>query len=400
MVRNKRRSTALKMALAGMCTALCIEGMLQRGLVVPVYAEDTEDENYIDSQEWQDFKTYWVVETDKQINNFVATQSPELQAQYLTYILAGNMAIANMEYQENALAMRADPNTGAIDYSVNVPAGQISCGWYYRANEPHAITVFGYNQSGDWTQLNNNSVVLISSDEFTISVGLTLNTSVVYHGIKSRIRDTFWNEYFFQNATVSSLSASGFVTGGSFSSTFNQIITSCSQFGNSVVYLDNTSYTASQFVGRYNSYDYTYNESSIVAYFGCLKDSSGQPISNSRQQFIRAQVGNNFPDFLLDLKQQLDDNFPEEVVDELWYDPTQGEPLPDTGTLDSLTFPPGLPSVQFNDVELPSEPLPEQAIQGVGFWFSIFTDMLDALGVKYIVITFLVIALVLAILRI
>lgn len=400
MVKNRRRSTALKMACAGMLSALCIEGMVQRGLAVPVYAEDSEDENYVDSQEWQEFKTYWVEETDKQINNFVATQSPELQAQYLTYILAGNMAIANMEYHENALAMRAEPNTGAIDYSVDVPAGQISCGWYYRANKPHAITVFGYNQSGDWTQLNNNSVVLMSSDEFTVSVGLTLNTSVVYHGIKSSIRDTFWNEYLFQNATVSSLSASGFVTGGSFSSTFNQIITRCSQLSNSVVYLDNTTYTASQFVGRFSSYDYSYNESSIVAYFGCLKNSSGQPISNSRQQFIRAQVGNNFSDFLLDLKQQLDDNFPEEVVNELWYDPTQGEPLPDVGNLDSLTFPPGLPSVDFNDIELPTEPLPAQMINGATFWFSSFSQMLDALGVKYIVITFLVIALVIAILKI
>lgn len=41
MVTTRRRSTALKMALAGMCTALCIEGMLQRGLYVPAHAEDT-----------------------------------------------------------------------------------------------------------------------------------------------------------------------------------------------------------------------------------------------------------------------------------------------------------------------------------------------------------------------
>ena len=68
--------------------------------------------------------------------------------------------------------------------------------------------------------------------------------------------------------------------------------------------------------------------------------------------------------------------------------------LPDVGTLNSLNFPPWCRLLEFNDVELPSEPLPAKALQGAGLWFSSFSNMLDALGVKYIVITFLIIALI------
>lgn len=74
--------------------------------------------------------------------------------------------------------------------------------------------------------------------------------------------------------------------------------------------------------------------------------------------------------------------------------------LPDTGTLNSLTFPPGLPNVAFQDPEIPTDSLPENAVSGASFWFSTFSQMLDALGVKYIVIIFLIIILIMSILKI
>ena len=399
MIKNRWRTTAFKIALAGLCTALCVEGMLQRGLYVPACAEDSEEENYIESQEWQEYKSYWVTTTDKQINNFVATQSPELQAQYLTYILAGNMAIANMQYQENAIAMRADPNTGAIDYSVDIPAGSIQTGWYYRGGKPHSGIIFFYGTSGDPISINSDTIIYASGDDFTIGLHATLNSNYAYHTIYSSV-DSYGNYTYrgnFNNVYDPAVSFDGTLCSGFMANVglYSWPTVHLSGTSDSICTYDQSSLPSSYFVTTgYESYLPSW------ALLGCLKDSSGSPISNSRQEFIRASVGNNFPDFLLNLKQQLDDEFPEEIVNELWYDPTQGEPLPDVGTLDSLTFPPGLPSSSFNDVELPSEPLPAKMLSGASFWFTQFTNMIDALGVKYIVITFLIIALIMAILKI
>lgn len=74
--------------------------------------------------------------------------------------------------------------------------------------------------------------------------------------------------------------------------------------------------------------------------------------------------------------------------------------LPDTGTLDSLIFPPGLPNVTFQDPEIPTDSLPEKAVAGASFWFSTFNNFIDALGVKSYIIIFLIIALILAILKV
>lgn len=398
MVRNRRRSTALKMALAGMCTVLCIEGMLQRGLSVPVCAEDTDEQNYVGSSEWEEFIDYWHSSMNVAVDDLTGSA---FDADDVARLNTATYAYASMLYQQYAQQLSTDPNTGAIDYSVDIPAGQIICGWYYRANKPHAITLFGYNQSGDWTELKSNNIVVMSSDEFTCSVNVTLDSSQVYHGIKSETYSGGYANnfrYSIYNASMISFTGSNFIDTFTYNAYEKKF--ECKSNSNTICTLDSVSYNANGFIGYYSSYSYTYAYSPLINYCGCLKDSNNQPISSVYQKFVRAQVGNNFPDFLLGLKQDLDDNFPAEIVDELWYDPTQGEPLPDVGTLDSLTFPPGLPSVEFNDVELPSEPLPAKALQGAGFWFSSFSNMLDALGVKYIVITFLIIALIMAILKI
>lgn len=393
MVKSKRRSTALKMALAGMCTALCIEGMLQHGLYVPAHAEDTEDENYVGSSEWEEFIDYWHSSMNVAVDDLTGGA---FDADDVARLNTATYAYASMLYQQYAQQISSDPNTGAIDYSVDIPAGSVFTGWYYRGGEPRSVTLFQFGTNGDACIIHSDKIPVFVADDFTISISISKNQNIAYPSFTC-VKDNSYLKYAYvmsqgqAGLSFTSIYCTGIFLSNNLSAPVNIWTLYPGDTANRIITFDEVSLYP---------YSYVFSTQTNRQLIGCLKDLNNQPISNSYQKFIRAQVGNNFPDFLLDLKQQLDDNFPEEVVDELWYDPTQGEPLPDVGSLDSLTFPPGLPSVQFNDVELPSEPLPEQAIQGVGFWFSAFTDMIDALGVKYIVVTFLVIALVLAILRI
>lgn len=388
MVKNRRRSTALKMACAGMLTALCLENIALGAFSVPVHAEELEDY----TQEEQEFAQYFASYLDKKLIEFYSAESVAVQAELVPYLLTAQFASTYLEVTEMSREMVAPPGSSSTNYDVDVPARRISCGWYYRAQKPYSVVSFGYGIQDDPVIFQGGSVVLISGNDFTISASITANDNVAYPTIYSS--NAFYMAYNIvcNGCHISDTGSSGIVIDDSAnlyqSGVFYRI-----PFDDRVVTLDNVSYNLSEFANSGAL-------GNLIPFGGLLKNANGQPISNTRQEFILGEVSGNFPDILVQLKSSLDDNFPPEIVDELWYDPIAGEPLPDVGNLDSLTFPPGLPSVDFNDIELPTEPLPAQMINGATFWFSSFSQMLDALGVKYIVITFLIIALVIAILKI
>lgn len=74
-------------------------------------------------------------------------------------------------------------------------------------------------------------------------------------------------------------------------------------------------------------------------------------------------------------------------------------PTGNDGSINGLVLPPGIPNPQFNSPDIPSDPLPQKMLEGAGFWFTQFSDLLDGLGVTWIVIIFMVVALLMAILR-
>lgn len=385
MIKNRRRSMAFKMALAGMCTALCLESMLQRGLYVPVHAEDTEGENYVGSSEWEQFIDYWHSSMNVAVDDLTGGA---FDADDVAKLNTATYAYASMLYQKYAVEMMGNSPADTVS------SGSFQTGWYYRGGKPHSVIIFFYGQRGDPCTINDSSsIVYASADDFTISIDVTLKQDLAYHTFFGEISGTYPVYYANQfSLTFNGTTCSGFMSNVDFTDWYNCYLSSP---GDSIVTFDDVSLSSGLFVtSGYN----TDTPSRHIC--GVLADSGGSPISNTRQEFIRASVGNNFPAFLKDLKSSLDDNFPPEIVALLWYDPTQGEPLPDVGSLDSLTFPSGLPSSSFNDVQLPSEPLPAKMLSGAGFWFTQFTNMIDAFGVKYIVIIFLIIALIMAILKI
>ena len=228
-----------KRIAAGISAGL-VAGALAISCISPVTAHADEG-NYVGSTEWEQFIDYWHSSLNVAIDDI---SGGAFDADDIARLNTANFAYASMLYQQYAQSLCTDPETGEIDYSVDIPSGQVACGWYYRANKPHPVVTFGYNQTGDWTTLNNTSVVLVSSDEFTISCNVNLNNNVVYHGVQSKNYDNTWYEYFFNNATISGLSGSGYVSSSGFSTSGNRFIVRAGEFGNHVANLDNVSYTA------------------------------------------------------------------------------------------------------------------------------------------------------------
>lgn len=93
--------------------------------------------------------------------------------------------------------------------------------------------------------------------------------------------------------------------------------------------------------------------------------------------------------------------FGQTAVDNSWVDLSNEftPPVPMDGSIDDLVLPPGIPSASFNAPEIPSEPLPQKMLEGAGFWFTQFDNLLEGLGIKWIIIIFMCVALLMAILR-
>lgn len=91
-------------------------------------------------------------------------------------------------------------------------------------------------------------------------------------------------------------------------------------------------------------------------------------------------------------------DYPEYI--ENWVDLEDDFNAVEPSVFDSLEFPPYIPNVDFHDVEVPSETLPTGLTDGAGFWFSAFTNMVEAFNLKPYVILFLCIMLVMVILKV
>lgn len=90
-------------------------------------------------------------------------------------------------------------------------------------------------------------------------------------------------------------------------------------------------------------------------------------------------------------------DYGQELVDENWIPIEVPEPV--DGSINDLVLPPGIPSASFNAPEIPEKPLPQKMLDGAGFWFTQFNNLLDGLGVKWIVIIFMCVALLMTILK-
>ena len=83
-----------------------------------------------------------------------------------------------------------------------------------------------------------------------------------------------------------------------------------------------------------------------------------------------------------------------------WVEIEEPAPPVDPLEINQLELPPDLPNADFHDIELPSETFPTHLTDGAGFWFSSFSDLVTALGLKPYIILFLALALTLVILKI
>lgn len=382
MVKNRRRSTALKMACAGMLTALCLENVALGAFSVPVHAEDaTADavqmagQIFWDSPAIKSLRRTLVTEYTSLDYNEIALIEWELGAGYqlMDYTMRYNNAIENgVEFSDSLGGSQCLTGICVYKDSNDLTVEDLGC-----------ITVTDNSQSF-CSDGGNYLVYFVASSQY-----ITLTSFSGGNG---------WDSYYGfthirKSGTVGDI----------------QTIINCDGIFDfpSGLYVN---FSSDIFVFQSAGYINNYPSLQLLNYYSrSLYGNTGSNFTQTNRPFYLLKMCNNGAvtyqqeddpeEFLNKAKQDAVTMFGQNLVDELWVDLDFND-LPDTGNLDSLIFPPGLPSVDFNDVELPTEPLPAQMINGATFWFSSFSQMLDALGVKYIVITFLVIALVIAILKI
>lgn len=399
MVKSRRRSTALKMACAAMCTALCIEGMLQRGLYVSVHAEDAAAQLALTIE--------WLTSTPEELELFAVTAFGSVEAAMMNPTFAAVWA----GYKE-AKWFLENPTLEAgsdVNDSISVQNLHPMVGYYYRLNGVQS-PVFWYDLDllDGLTNNHIDGLPVLSCADFTLRISCRNDpdnsgaypyisriqkvdgiNGAAFGGYRIYIQPSF-NQQFYAN-----FDSSSFFTG---TAQGERLVSGSATIGyavgneSSIPTLNpNTNLYYSSAFGTYGMQ---------ISGSGSVLSLSSLPDIGVKQMFVPATASNWINnEFYPYVASQTEEGQPLEGF-ELTPPPGSTPDLPDTGELDSLTFPPGLPSASFNDVELPSEPLPAKMLSGASFWFSSFTSMLDALGVKYIVITFLIIALIMAILKI
>lgn len=156
---------------------------------------------------------------------------------------------------------------------------------------------------------------------------------------------------------------------------------------------DNLAWANSVYVNWYSSggSDYFYygantNWDTRYYLFGCA-----EPFQ------FDSDISNSF-DLYNSVRDYCQSTYPE-AFEAAWVDFDYSPPVEVDGNINDLILPPGIPTPQFNAPEIPSEPLPQKMLEGAGFWFTQFSNLLDGLGVTWIVIIFMVVALLMAILR-
>lgn len=384
MVRNRRRSIALKMLSAGLLTSLCLENMINQGLFVLAYAEDDSVTDAISVAG----NIFWSNPAIRNAKNALISEYTSLDPYMISvyeWELGAGYQLIEYGLQE-AYAMENDFDfthtlggsysaTGQVKYS----DGSVVYGLGHASVSDNSLSFIsdagnimiyavGNLQSGGASTVRESSGLRMKLDYSGMPAGVDfqgwLSTSGIFDarngfGVGRRTNFTLvYSVYVASNDPY---------TWGTLSSSYPSI-------------------SWKSGTDQYGSYD-LFQEFDIIGIIysqnaGETYDTDTDPTS-----------------FLDKARQKAVTLYGQQAVDDYWIDVDLSD-LPDTGELDSLVFPPGLPSVTFNGVELPSEPLPAKMIQGAGFWFTQFSTMLDALGVKYIVIIFLIIALIMAILKI
>lgn len=338
---------------------------------VPVYAEDS----YTGSTEWENWLDYWHSSLNVAIDDVTGGT---FDADDLVKVNALQYAYASMLYQQAASAF--------VQEGSNVPSGNIFSGWYYRGNVPHNVTVFGYGSRDDPAVASSN-IPIVSADDFSISLIANYPTSLAYPTFYTSFIDPgrWYYTTLDYRFTFEGTICSGIVTNASFSTQEVSAYT----ITNSVVELNDASYPSTRFV----------NHSYPTLYLGgVLKDSNGSPISNTRQQFVRASVSNSFPAFVDNLKQEMYNNYSPEIVDIIWTDPeTPFEPIYPTGEYvtgipkEWTVENPVLPTSPQMSIDVPDASLPDlsglsQYTDGVGFWWSLTGWIMDTFGIREIVL--------------
>lgn len=385
MVKNRRRSTALKMACAGMLTALCLENVALGAFSVPVHAEDaTADAVQMAGQ------IFWDSPAIKSLRRTLVTEYTSLDYNEIALIeweLGAGYQLMDYTLKHDYLTEQGLEMNDSLGGSYNVT------GIIYYTNSD------GINTEGIASGIVSKSGFSFMSDAGNIAVYPIGNEN--YSNVNVSSSYPYCVELNFVQLP-GNLDFQGYLsTSGLFDvrNGFGYGRRSNFSFQYQLYWIGGLNY---QYWGNISSSNPNLSWKTGTDGYGaydCFNNVSVMGIRGCNNGAVIYQQDDDPEEFLNKAKQDAVSRFGQELVNELWVDLDFND-LPDTGNLDSLTFPPGLPSVDFNDIELPTEPLPAQMINGATFWFSSFSQMLDALGVKYIVITFLVIALVIAILKI
>ena len=342
--------------------------------------------------------TDWVdgisAKSDALLQEYVnASGDPNLQASYYGAVVACSAWEAYAKYCVNAVEIL--PENSEI---TRVSASDLWFGWYYLPGDtghssPKNCTIFGYGYNGDPTKIVAwDHIVLASGSDFTINLNAnvpdyaTLYCSSSING-RNVIRYGFnyeYNNYMYYNQYWSGVSASGIFANSSFSQ-LDRAYTVLAPSDN-VVTLSNSS----------------------VGYYVRISTSSTDPLPLCGQLYGAPTTYTNhlvFPgcdateeDIVDTIHDQLFTDFPV-IMPEIWEDlefPTE----PYTGEIDNVNLPPGYPSADFHDIEVPTDELPSGLTDGATFWFSAFSTLVDSLNLKPYVILFLCIMLVLVILKI
>lgn len=384
MVRNRRRSIALKMVSAGLLTSLCFENMINQGFSVHVYAQDDILNDAISVAG----NIFWSNPAISEAKNALISQYTSLDP-YMVRVYEWELGAGYqlLEYGlQEAYAMENDFNfshtlggsytaTGQVKYS----SGSVVYGLGHCSVSDNSLSFIsdagnimvyavGNLQSGGATSTREGSYLRLMMD---------------YSGMPSGVDYQAW---LSTSGVFDARNGLGVGRRGNFTFQYSCYVASDDPYNWAVLSSSNPQITWLSGTDNYGPYDLfdSFDIRGIILSFnaGEIYDIDSDPVG-----------------FLDKAKQKAVILYGQQAVDDYWIDVDLSD-IPDMGELDSLVFPPGLPSVTFNDVELPSEPLPAKMVQGASFWFTQFSNMIDSLGVKYIVIIFLIIALIMAILKI
>lgn len=371
----------IKTVFAPLCCILCVALTLEVFFYNPVIVSAESAVTDSDFNRWAgDVDSY----ADDVLKTYInASGNPTLQSTYYSTVVAATAWASYVDYyrefRENCVLNVNDSQT--------IPAVNCYYGFTYYNNEPHAVTAFGWT-NGDKVRLyNTNTVTIVSSDLFSISLTSNQNVgsgSFMYLQSDHGNGILGWASYYgtaYNNFNYwVGMNASGNVLT---SYTPNYVVLHGAYSTNSKVTLQAGS------VSRYIA------ESGYTQLFGALEDGRSY-----NPHLIAPAVLNDPVDIVENIHDQLLTDFPDQI-NEIWFDLEHEETTePYTGDIDDIILPPNFPNADFHDIEVPTETLPTGLTDGAGFWFSAFSSLVSGLHLQPYVVLFLVIILACVILKI